>query len=278
MRKLPGKTSYSDITLKWGVTDSTELWDWRQQIVDGNVLRKNGSIVVFDLDNRTEVARWNFVRAWPTKWEGPAFNAKGNDIAIDTLVLAHEGLPRPEGVTVLVTEVDFELPKGYVDADGNLHRKGVMRLATAADEIYPLKDPRVQNWPAYLIVILLSRVVTRLGSLAEINPGVIEGLFSEDLAYLQDLYNRVNGLTPQTDHRRVPALRAPARGGGAAAGGIAGYPLDRVHQEVAFLGRHAHWTLTEVLEPRPRRAPRWVHEIADLAEPALTGREEATPW
>ena len=101
-------------------------------------------------------------------------------------------------MTVLVTEIDFELPKGYVDAEGNLHRKGVMRLATAADEIYPLKDPRVQNWPAYLIVILLSRVVTRLGGVADVNPGVIESLFSEDLAYLQDLYNRVNGLTPRT--------------------------------------------------------------------------------
>ena len=94
VRKLPGKTSYSDISLKWGLTDSTELWDWRQQIVDGNVVRKNGSIVVFDLANSTEVARWNFVRAWPTKWEGPNLSAKGNDIAIDTLVLAHEGLTR----------------------------------------------------------------------------------------------------------------------------------------------------------------------------------------
>jgi phage tail-like protein len=94
VRKLPGKTSYSDISLKWGLTDSTELWDWRQQITDGNIVRKNGSIVVFDLANSTEVARWNFVRAWPTKWEGPSFSAKGNDIAIDTLVLAHEGLTR----------------------------------------------------------------------------------------------------------------------------------------------------------------------------------------
>ena len=94
VRKLPGKTSYDNISLKWGLTSSTELWDWRQQIIDGNVVRKNGSIVVFDLDNSTEVARWNFVRAWPTKWEGPTFSAKGNDIAIDTLVLAHEGLTR----------------------------------------------------------------------------------------------------------------------------------------------------------------------------------------
>jgi phage tail-like protein len=94
VRKLPGKTSFSDITLKWGLTVSTELWEWRQQIVDGDVVRKNGSIVVFDLDNHTEVARWNFVSAWPTKWEGSAFSAKGNDIAIDTLILAHEGLAR----------------------------------------------------------------------------------------------------------------------------------------------------------------------------------------
>jgi len=107
-------------------------------------------------------------------------------------------------VTVLATEFDFELPKGYVDADGNLHRKGVMRLATAADEIYPLKDPRVHNWPAYLIVILLSRVVTRLDGLAEINPGIIEGLFSEDLSFLQDLYNRVNGLARQTITTECP--------------------------------------------------------------------------
>jgi hypothetical protein len=101
-------------------------------------------------------------------------------------------------MSVLVTEIPFELPKGYVDAEGTLHRGGVMRLATAADEIYPLQDPRVQNLPAYLIVLLLSRVVLRLGSLADVHPGVIEGLFSEDLAHLQDLYNRVNGLTPRT--------------------------------------------------------------------------------
>lgn len=94
VRKLPGKTSFSDITLKWGLTASADLWDWRQQIVTGDVVRKNGSIVVFDLDNHTEMVRWNFVSAWPMKWEGAAFNAKGNDIAIETLVLAHEGLTR----------------------------------------------------------------------------------------------------------------------------------------------------------------------------------------
>jgi hypothetical protein len=91
------------------------------------------------------------------------------------------------------TEYEFTLPKGYVDEHGGLHRKGVMRLATAADEILPMKDPRVQQNPAYLTVILLSRVITRLGDLQAINPGIVEGLFSSDLAYLQEFYNRING-------------------------------------------------------------------------------------
>jgi len=92
------------------------------------------------------------------------------------------------------TEFEFTLPCGFLDEDGTLHREGVMRRATAADEILPLKDPRVQKNDAYLIVILLSRVVTRLGSLPAINPKVVEGLFATDLAYLQELYNRINAL------------------------------------------------------------------------------------
>jgi hypothetical protein len=90
------------------------------------------------------------------------------------------------------TEYEFTLPMGYVDADGTLHREGVMRLATAADEILPLKDPRVQKNAAYLVVILLSRVITRLGSVSPITPQTIEGLFAADLAYLQSLYNEIN--------------------------------------------------------------------------------------
>ncbi len=90
------------------------------------------------------------------------------------------------------TEYEFTLPLGYVDGEGSLHREGVMRLATAADEILPLRDPRVQSNQAYLIIILLSRVVTKLGSLAVVNPKVIENLYAADLAYLQELYNRLN--------------------------------------------------------------------------------------
>lgn len=92
----------------------------------------------------------------------------------------------------LRTEFDFVLPRGFVDESGAVHRDGVMRLATAKDEIVPQRDPRVRENPAYLSVLLLSRVVTRLGSLGSVTPGTIENLFASDLAFLQDLYRRVN--------------------------------------------------------------------------------------
>jgi len=92
------------------------------------------------------------------------------------------------------TEVDFSLPKGYVDSAGNLHRKGVMRLATAADEILPLRDPRVQQNDAYLTVIVLARVIVKLGTLSDIDTGVIEGLYASDLAFLQRLYEELNSV------------------------------------------------------------------------------------
>lgn len=93
---------------------------------------------------------------------------------------------------VLQTEFEFTLPNGYADDDGELHREGAMRLATAADEIKPTKDPRVQSNPSYMTVILLSRVITDLGTLDEVTPHVVENLFVSDLAYLQDMYERIN--------------------------------------------------------------------------------------
>ena len=90
------------------------------------------------------------------------------------------------------TEFEFELPRGYVDANGEVHNRGVMRLANAADEILPLRDPKVQQNPGYLTIILLARVITKLGTLSTVNTRVIEGLFTMDLAYLQDLYQRIN--------------------------------------------------------------------------------------
>jgi len=102
---------------------------------------------------------------------------------------------------MLQTEFPFTLPMGLTDEEGNLHKQGVMRLATAFDEIGPLKDPRVQSNPAYLLIILLSRVIIRLGTLEYINPKVIEGLFAADLAYLQDFYRRIN----ENGHNRMRA-------------------------------------------------------------------------
>jgi hypothetical protein len=92
----------------------------------------------------------------------------------------------------LQTEYQFTLPRGYVDPEGNLHRNGVMRLATAMDEITPLRDLRVRSNQAYLVIILLSRVIVRLGNLQQVTTGVIENLFAADLAYLQAFYRQIN--------------------------------------------------------------------------------------
>ncbi len=101
--------------------------------------------------------------------------------------MAHQGLQ---------TEFEFELPLGYVDPAGQLHRRGTMRLATARDELAPLIDQRVKENPAYLGVVLLSLVITRLGDLIEVHPGIVEQLFAADVAYLQDFYEHVNKVDP----------------------------------------------------------------------------------
>ena len=100
----------------------------------------------------------------------------------------------------LQTEFEFTLPRGYVDDQGNLHKKGIMRLSTALDEIAPLRDPRVQANEAYLNILLLARVILRLGTLTDIHSGIIERLFSADMAFLQEFYRRIN----QTGHLLQP--------------------------------------------------------------------------
>lgn len=111
-------------------------------------------------------------------------------------------------MTALRTEFPFVLPRGYVDSRGTLHRRGTMRLATAMDEIAPLRDPRVRQNHAYLTVILLARVVTQLGTLTMVDTSVIEGMFTSDIAFLQELYRRKNS-PPETqleeDHIQCPA-------------------------------------------------------------------------
>lgn len=99
----------------------------------------------------------------------------------------------------LQTEFEFKLPRGYVDGHGTVHKTGRMRLATAMDEIAPLRDPRVKANQAYLVIILLSRVISKLGTVEVIDTGVVENLFSADLAYLQDFYRKINELPGEDD-------------------------------------------------------------------------------
>ena len=104
---------------------------------------------------------------------------------------------------MIQTEFEFSLPKGYLDVDGNLHRTGVMRLSRAMDEIVPMRDPRVKSNPAYATVIILSRVITRIGALDEVNPAVIENLFAADLSYLQTFYRQINGLEENNEAKET---------------------------------------------------------------------------
>ncbi|MBW4721124.1 hypothetical protein KZQ38_28425 [Saccharothrix sp. SC076] len=116
---------------------------------------------------------------------------------------------RTETVAPMRTEFNFELPRGYVDDAGVVHRTGAMRLATARDELVPLRDDRVRENSAYLTVVLLARVVTRIGTVTDVHAGVVENLFASDLAFLQDMYRRINS----EGHTRA-AVRCPECGHG----------------------------------------------------------------
>lgn len=115
------------------------------------------------------------------------------------------------GPDALRTEFDFVLPRGFVDEDGVVHRRGTMRLATARDELLPLYDARVQENPAFTTVVLLGRVITSLGTLRSVTAATVENMFASDVAFLQDLYRRINAeghtrvavTCPQCDHRFV---------------------------------------------------------------------------
>ena len=109
---------------------------------------------------------------------------------------------------MLQTEFEFSLPKGFVDEDGNIHRKGIMRLSKAMDEIVPLRDPRVQSNPAYATVIILARVITRLGALEEVNPAIVENFFACDLNYLQKFYHQINELGEEEEEEEELQLQA----------------------------------------------------------------------
>ncbi|MGX5697317.1 hypothetical protein ACWKWP_14045 [Agromyces soli] len=120
-----------------------------------------------------------------------------------------EGEERTEFDEAMRTEFAFELPRGFVDGSGRVHRRGVMRLATARDELLPLYDARVQENPAYTTVVLLGRVITSLGDLPNVDGSVVENMFASDVAFLQDFYRRINAeghtriavTCPQCSHR-----------------------------------------------------------------------------
>ncbi len=117
----------------------------------------------------------------------------GGSALVDPPTVEEPGVPATEPRReTLRTEFAFELPRGYVDDAGTVHRSGVMRLATARDELVPLRDDRVRENPAYLTVVLLARVITRIGTVTDVHAGVVENLFASDLAFLQDMYRRIN--------------------------------------------------------------------------------------
>jgi phage tail-like protein len=93
VRKLPGLTKYANIILRRGITQDAELWNWRKNVVDGKADRRNGAIVLLD-DDGNELVRWNFFHGWICKWEGPTLNARGNEVAIETIAIVHEGFER----------------------------------------------------------------------------------------------------------------------------------------------------------------------------------------
>jgi hypothetical protein len=136
---------------------------------------------------------------------------RGTALVADPPVVVPRSVPGPVGESAreprqeLRTEFDFELPRGYVDEAGVVHRSGSMRLATARDELLPLYDDRVRENAAYLTVVLLGRVIPRLGTLPEVNDRIIETMFASDVAFLQDLYRRIN----QEGHTRA-AVTCPA--------------------------------------------------------------------
>ena len=184
--------------------------------------RKGGAIIVFDYEGNP-IKRYNLTNAWPKSLEIGSLKAGDTNVLTEKLTITYEVMeaewrlmrrtfdtPRTrrsraaERATVLRTTFEFELPRGYVDASGTVHRQGTMRLATARDELVPLADDRVRENPPYLTVVLLARVVERIGTVDDVHPGVIENLFASDLAFLQDLYRRVN----QEGHARAGGRRA----------------------------------------------------------------------
>ena len=165
------------------------------------------------------------------------------------------------------TEIEFELPKGYLDETGTLHRRGVMRLATAADEILPLRDPRVQQNEAYLAIIVLARVITRLGSLPDdphrrdrrpvrLRPRVpAAALRAVQRADDDDAGDR---------RRRSRSANGSLRRMTDAGGSMKAYPVKSLYEEMAFIAHHFHWSHGDLMRLEHRERRRWCREISAI--------------
>ncbi len=169
-RKVAGGIKWSNITLKRGVDESLDIWKWRDDRINkgADAARVDGKIELLDIAGGT-IATYQFKQGWPIKYVAATLDASTNNVALEELHICHEGSrgssadDRTGGGKGMRTEFPFTLPRGYVDAAGTVHREGAMRLATARDEIEPLRAAEVKQNEAYLSVLLLSRVVTKLG-------------------------------------------------------------------------------------------------------------------
>ena len=168
------------------------------------------------------------------------------------------------------TEVPFTLPMGYVDGNGNVHREGRMRLATARDEIEPLGDAGVRQNQAYLSVLLVARTVTQIGEITEITPELVEGLYAGDFDHLQRLYERINSNGDSVGVVTLPQLLTRVRGGydrdrGRWPGGMRGPSRDQLLSETARLAYHFHWPLDTILDLEHADRYRFLAEAESLS-------------
>ena len=190
-----------------------ELWTWHEAVLNGDMAaaRKSCSLVMYG-PNGKPVARYHLENAWPAKLEVGGMQGRfqrGADRVGHGRLRAHPAggaMTMVEPLAGLQTEFKFVLPRGYVDDTGQVHSEGVMRLATARDEIYPQSDYRVRENPAYLSVLLLTRTVTQLGTLSEVDTYVIENLFASDLSFLQELYRKDQPGRPYFGRRHLSRL------------------------------------------------------------------------
>ena len=262
-RKRPGKPKYSEVTLKRGFTTNKVIHDWFKEVVDATkpTPYKTASIVIYDRQ-QTECGRFSLEALLAVEDVGlrPQRRQRRRDGrgADDPARVPRLG----EALTVagLQTEFAFTLPKGYVDGDGVLHRHGTMRLATARDEIEPLRDQRVDGADdPYLTILVISRVITELGTLRQVTPNEVEGLFAADLAFLQDLYGIINFGDPADVEvlQRAVLPAARARAGAESA--------ERRRRRRSTARRHVDRGRRRSTPPRTSRARGQIEEVPSHA-------------